>query len=110
MSELLFFHFRVTNVKLINEKNPVNITARMSVNQWKSIPISRFLRAFYNSMSWGCTGMIKSRNYMNVVSNRWESIRFLFRGYIVLGARDIQVQSFNNLTSSYLNDTRVVKY
>ena len=47
---------------------------------------------------------------MNVVSNRWESIRFLFRGYIVLGARDIQVQSFNNLTSSYLNDTRVVKY
>ena len=25
MGELLFSHFRVTNVKLINEKNPLNI-------------------------------------------------------------------------------------
>ena len=29
MSELLFFHFRVTNVKLINEKNPVNYSANV---------------------------------------------------------------------------------
>ena len=26
MGTLLFSHFRVTNVKLINEKNPLNIT------------------------------------------------------------------------------------
>ena len=32
MGELLFFHFRVTKVMLINEKNPLNVTVRMSVN------------------------------------------------------------------------------
>ena len=40
-------------------------------------------------MSWGCPGMLKSSSELDVVSNRWESIRFLFRGYIPLGARDI---------------------
>ena len=46
--------------------------------------------------------MLKSRSDMDIVSNRWESIRSLFRNYIPFGARDIQVQSFNYLTSSYL--------
>ena len=32
MGDLLLFHFRVTNVKLINEKNPMNITAPMFAN------------------------------------------------------------------------------
>ena len=32
IGELLFFHFRVTNVKLIHEKIPINITVPMSVN------------------------------------------------------------------------------
>ena len=81
---------------------PLNITVRMSVNPWKSTPVLRFLRTSYNSMSWGCPGMLKSRSDIDVISNRWESIRYLFRGYIPLGARDIQIQSFNHLTSSYL--------
>ena len=29
MGEVLFFHFWVTNVKLINEKNPLNVTVWM---------------------------------------------------------------------------------
>ena len=48
---LIFVHFRVTNVKLINEKNvlePLEI----------DIPL-RFLRASHKSMSWGCPGMLK---------------------------------------------------
>ena len=48
---LIFFHFRVRNVKLINEKNvrdPLEIDITL-----------RFLRASYNSMSWGCPGMLK---------------------------------------------------
>ena len=65
-------------------------------------PLLRFLRTPYDSMSWGCQGMLKSRSGIDVVSKRWESLRSLFRGYILLGARDIQVQSFNYLTSSYL--------
>ena len=32
MGDLLFFHFRVTNVKLINEKNLINITVPMFAN------------------------------------------------------------------------------
>ena len=41
------------------------------------------------SMSWGCPDMLKSRSGMDVVSNRWESIMPLFRGYIPLGPRYI---------------------
>ena len=103
MVELLFFQFRVMNVKSINEKNPFNITVWISMNAYKSIPLLKFLRNSYNSISWGCQGMLKNRSDMDVVSNRWESIRSLFRGYIPLGARDIQVQSFNHRTSCNLN-------
>ena len=53
-------------------------------------------------MSWGCSGMFKSWSGMDVVSNRWEFIKSLFRGHIPLGSRDIQVQSFDHVTSSYL--------
>ena len=53
-------------------------------------------------MSCGFPGMLKSRSDMDVISNTWESIKSLLSGYISLGARDIQVQSFNQLTSSYL--------
>ena len=102
MVNLLFFHFRVTNVKLIDEKNPLNITVRMFANPYKLISLLTLLKTSYNSMSWGCPGMLKSRSDMDVVSNRWESIRSLFKGYIPHGARDIQVQCFNHLTSSYL--------
>ena len=52
MGDLLFFHFRVTNMKLIGEKNPLNITVSISVNLQKSIPLLRFLRTSYNRMSW----------------------------------------------------------
>ena len=97
-----FFHFRITNVKLKHEKNPLNITVRMFVNPQKSIPLLRFLITSYNSISLGCSGMLKSRSNKDMVSNRWESIRTLLSGYIPLEIRDIQVQSFNQLTSSYL--------
>ena len=53
-------------------------------------------------MSWGYPGMLKSRSDMDVVFNTWESIGCLLSGYIHLGAKDIQVQSYNHLTSSYL--------
>ena len=62
-------------------------------------------------MSLGFLGMLKSRNDMDVVSYirylSWylqyqESIRTLFKDYILLGAWDIQVESFNHLTSSYI--------
>ena len=46
MGELLFIHFRVKNVKLINEKDPLNSTARMSVNPSKLIPLLRFLQQY----------------------------------------------------------------
>ena len=32
MGELMFFHFQVTKVNLIKEKNPLSITIRMSMN------------------------------------------------------------------------------
>ena len=53
-------------------------------------------------MSWGFPGMLKRRSDKDVVSNRWESIRFVFRGSIPLASRDIQVQSFGHITSSNL--------
>ena len=53
-------------------------------------------------MSWGFPGMLKCKSDMDVVSNRWEPIRVLFRDYISLGSRDIQVQSFDHMTSSEL--------
>ena len=59
-------------------------------------------RTSYNSMSWDCPGMLKSTSSMEVVSNRWESIRSLLRGYIPLGSRNIQVKSFDYVTSSNL--------
>ena len=53
-------------------------------------------------MSSSFTGMRKSRNGMDVISNRWESIKSLFRGSISLGSRDIHAQTFDHKTSSYL--------
>ena len=32
MSQLLLFHFRVKNVKFLNERNSINITVRIFVN------------------------------------------------------------------------------
>ena len=34
MGELLFFLFQITNKKLINENNPINITVWISVNPY----------------------------------------------------------------------------
>ena len=52
----------------------------MSVNPQKLILLLRFLRTFYNSMSWGCPGMLKSRSTMDMVSNRWEYIMSFVQG------------------------------
>ena len=71
MGALLFSHFRVTRVKFINEKYSLNITLWMYMNPQKSILLLKFLRTSYNSISWGCPDMLKSRSG---VSNRWESI------------------------------------
>ena len=110
MGEILLFHFRVTSAKLINEKNPINMTVWMFVNPEKSIPFLIFLRTSYNIIPLGFPGMLNSRSDMDVVSNRWRSIRYFFRGCISLGSRDIQVQSFDHVTSYSLNDRCVVKY
>ena len=45
--------------------------------------------------------MLKSRGGMDVVSNRRESIISLFSDYIHRGSRDIKIQKFWNVTSSY---------
>ena len=52
-------HFRVTNVKLINEKISLNMTVLILVNPYKSILLLRFLRTSYKSMSWGCQACSK---------------------------------------------------
>ena len=46
--------------------------------------------------------MFKNSSGLDVVSNRWESIKSLFRNYIPLGSRDIQVQSFDHVTSTQI--------
>ena len=103
MGELLFFHFRVTNVKVIYEKkNPhkhhsSNVLEPLEI---ETIPYNS--KMFYNSMFWGCPSILKSSSGTDMLSNRCESITFLFRGYIPFGFRDIQVQSFDYVTSSYL--------
>ena len=99
MGDLLLFHFRVTNVKLINQKNPINISS----NVREPLEISTtpyFFQVPPTTMSWGFPGMLKCRSDKDVVSNTWEPIGFLFRDYISLGSRDIQVQSFDHMTSS----------
>ena len=50
-------------------------------------------------MSWGCPGILKSSSDMDVISNRWESVKSLFRDYIPIGYRDIYIQKFWNVTS-----------
>ena len=103
MGAHLLFYFRFDLRKWswsINEKNSINITVPMLVNSSKSMPFLIFLRTTYSRMSWGCPGMLKSRmrmlKSMDAVSNRWESIRSLFRGYITLSYRDSQVQNFRS--------------
>ena len=63
----------------------------MLVNLHKSILLLnlRFLRTSYTSMSWDCPGMFKSNSDMDVVSNGWGSIIYLFRNYNPIGSRDI---------------------
>ena len=102
MGALLFSHFRVKNVKLINEKISMNVTVWMSVNPQKSILFHRFLRISYNSISWGCLSTLKNRSGMDVVSNRRESIISIFRCYTPLGCRYLSIQRFWNVTFSYL--------
>ena len=97
MGELLSFHFRVTHVMSINEKKSFkyyssNVRERLEIDNTPSISKNLL----------GYPGMLKSRSDLDVVSSRWESIRLLFRCYIPLGAKDIQVQIFNHLKSSYL--------
>ena len=53
-------------------------------------------------MSWGFPGILKSKSGMDVVSNRWESVSSFIKSYIPLDSRDIQVQSFDHVTSNYL--------
>ena len=48
-------------------------------------------------MSWGFSGMLKRRSDKD--GDLWESIKFVFRGSISLASRDIQVQSFGQITS-----------
>ena len=79
MGELLLFHFRVTNVKLINKKIFL-ITLIMII----ITIIFIILRTSYNIMFLAFPGMLKSRSGMNGVSNRWESFRSLFRGFFPL--------------------------
>ena len=102
MGELLFFHFRVTNVNFINKKNSLNITVRMSVNPKKSIPHLKISKNLLKQYVLGLPRYAQKQEWHDVVSNRWEFIWSLFRGHIPLSARDIQVQSFNHLTFSYL--------
>ena len=45
----------------------------MFVDPYKSILLLRFQRTSYNSMYWGCPGILKSSGGMDVISNRWES-------------------------------------
>ena len=70
MGEILFFYFRVANVKLINGKKSFKYYSSNTVNAWKSITLLRSLRTPYDSMSWGLPGMLKSRSDLDVVSNR----------------------------------------
>ena len=102
MGALLFSHIRVTNVKLINEKNSLNITVWMFAKPQRLILLLRFLRTSHKSLSWGWPGMSKSSSGMDVVSNRWKSIISSFRDYSPIGFRDIYIQKFWNVTSSYL--------
>ena len=91
MGELLFFHFRVTNVKLINEEK---FFKHYSSNVRECLENDNTPSIFKNLLQQyvlGLPSMLKSRNDLDVVSNRWESIGSLFSGYIPLGVRDIQV-------------------
>ena len=53
----------------------------MSMNPYKSILLLRFLRISYSSMSWSCSGMLKSRSVVDVVFIIWKSIISLFKGH-----------------------------
>ena len=53
-------------------------------------------------MSWGFTGMLKNRSGMHMVSNRWEFVILLLKDYMPIGSRNILIQIFWNVTSSYL--------
>ena len=64
MGALLFSQLRVMNVKLINDRNSLNI----SLNVRKTLKINttlRFLRTSYNSI-WASPGILKSRVGMDV--------------------------------------------
>ena len=85
MVELLFSH--VTNLKLINEKNSLDITVWLSVNPWKSILLLRFLTTSYDSMS--RIAQACSNLGVTLVWFPSEENLYLFRGYIPLGSRNI---------------------
>ena len=110
MGRLSVSHFRVTKVKLINEKKSLNITVWMSVSSWKSIILLTFLRTSYNSMSWGCPGILKNRSGIDVVSNRWESIMSLFTGYTPLVPETFKFKNFETWFPATYNNGRAVKY
>ena len=83
-------------MKLINEKKSYKYYGSIVREHLEIVPFFTFLRTCYsNSMSLGFPG--KSAGGMEVVSNGWQSIRSLFRVYILLGSRDMRVQSFDHL-------------
>ena len=61
-------------------------------------------------MSRGCPGMLKSRSDMDVVSNRWESIKSLVQGYIPFVPETFKFKNFETWLPATYNNGRAVKY
>ena len=80
-----FSSFWVTNSKLKNKTFPLSIRVWMSVQGF-----------------WGSRYITKSRNEIDLVSEKWESINTLYGCCIPIGFRGIQFQSFDHVNSSYV--------
>ena len=76
MGDLLLFHFRVTNVKLINEKNPISISS----NVRKPLEISTIPYFFQEPPTTECLGAFQACSSVGVTW-MWSPIHGSLSGF-----------------------------
>ena len=82
----------------------------MFVNSWKSILLLRFLRTFYNSMSWGCPDILKSSSGMMWSPADGNLSYLCLVTASLLVPETFKSRNFEKLLPATYNKGRVVKY
>ena len=107
MGALLFCHFRVTNVKLINEKISLDVTVWILVNPYQLILLLLFLRTSYKRLPSSCSKVVVAWMW----SPTYENLSNLSLGTTsLLVSETFKFKNFETWLPATYNNGRQVNY